>query len=203
MRTTAITTILGIVIASFVSGPAGADQRIEKIRELYKSAQELACGEGCEGNVHELRMSTVLAAIGLQVTDVRFYFTSCQAAPEKDPSLMDHALKMVAVTYNVAAGMKYRIEHLYDGKGNPVFCYWKEENEHGEAPIVSEKRYYFQGGQLIQVIVDVKDEETAPRKYAQTSNFKAGDIADAKQMLAKALRYRGLFKTVLQAEQWK
>lgn len=205
MRAMTIASILAFACAAFAADPARGDGRIEKIRTLYKAAQELACedDEECGGTVHRLRMATTLAAIGLQVTDVRFYHTSWQAAPERDPYLMDHSLKLVAVNYNIAGSVTCRIEYLYDEKGEPVFYYWQEKSGYGEKPVVSEKRYYFQNGKLIRVVMDVKGDGGAPRVCTLSSNFKANDVADAKVMHAKALKYRGLFKTILQAEQWK
>ncbi len=205
MRIMAGASLLATALALVAAVPARGDGRIEKIRALYKSARELACEDEdeCGGTVHLLRMATTLPAIGLQVTDVRFYHTSWQAAPERDPYLMDSALKMVAVTYNVAGSVSCRIEYLYDEKGEPVFYYWQEKSGHGGEPVVSEKRYYFQNGKLIQLIVNLKDDNGADRAGTRSSNFQAKDVADAKLAHDKALRYRGLFRTILQAEQWK
>ncbi len=205
MRTITVALSLAITFSVIAAVPARGDGRIENIRALYKTARELACEneDACGGTVHRLRMATTLPAIGLQVTDVRFYHASWQAAPERDPYLMDHALKMVAVTYNVAGSVSCRIEYLYDEKGEPVFYYWQEKSGYGEKPVVSEKRYYFHNGKLIRVVMDVKGDGSAPPAYAHSSNFQAKDVADAKLAHGKALRYRGLFRTILQAEQWK
>lgn len=205
MRTMAVALLPAITFPLITAVPARGDDRIEKIRALYKDAQELACEneDECGGTVHRLRMATTLPAIGLQVTDVRFYHTSWQAAPERDPYLMDSALKMVSVTYNIAGSVTFLIEYLYDEKGEPVFYYRQEKSGYGEKPVVSEKRYYFQNGRLIRVVRGDSGDESAPRTFTQLSSFQAKDVADAKLAHGKALRYRGLFKTILQAEQWK
>jgi hypothetical protein len=84
-----------------------------------------------------------------------------------------------------------------------VFYYRQEKSGYGEKPVVSEKRYYFQNGKLIRVVMDVKGDGSAPPAYTHSSNFQAKDVADAKLAHGKALQYRGLFRNILTAEQWK
>ncbi|MBN1797915.1 MAG: hypothetical protein JW822_05040 [Spirochaetales bacterium] len=176
-----------------------ADQRLDKIRELYNKIQELDCGDACAHFRHEIVYNTMFPAIGLQTTAVQFFYYSGQVDPETDPYLLSHMLMKVKVTYNIAASAYYTIEYLYDEQGDLVFYYWMEE----QAEAQGEKRFYFHNKKLIKVIVDCNPWDGDPVKYEDVKNFKAEDVREAASLVQKALDYKKLFETLITAEQWK
>jgi len=176
-----------------------ADSRISHIRELYRQANKLECEVGCEHSQHRIQLNTMLPAIGLQTTTIRFIFTSNQKDPEQDPYWLTHTLHKVLVTYNIAASVNYTIEYLYDTKEEPVFYFWQEKINAGTEK--QEKRYYFHKSKLIKAILDCKTDSGDPLNYSMTKRFKAEDVSQAKFLIKKSHEYRKLFKTLLKAEQ--
>jgi len=193
------TLLVFLGIAFLLCDNVSADQRIDKIRELYQSIQELDCGESCAHFKHKIVYHTMMPAIGLQTTIVQFFYYSGQLDPETDPYLLTHELKKVKVTYNIAASVDYTIEYLYDEHDDLVFYYWKEET----AVEQGEKRFYFHNNKLIKVIMDYRTWEGDSIKYTDTSHFKAEDRKTAESLIQKALDYKKLFEMLITVEQWK
>jgi hypothetical protein len=188
-----------LFIASLPYRYLSADERIDKIHELYQRVQELDCGDVCAHYKHEIVYNTMLPAIGLQTTVVQFFYFSGQLDPEIDPYLLTHDLKKVKVTYNIAASAYYTIEYLYDENGDPVFYYWREETAFEQ----SEKKFYFENRQLIKVVMDYLPLKGDRVKYEDVKDFNPIDKKTAEYLLQKALNYRTLFETLIAAEQWR
>jgi hypothetical protein len=188
-----------LFMASLPCRSLSADERIDKIRELYQRIQELDCGDVCAHFKHEIVYNTMLPAIGLQTTAVQFFYFSGQLDPETDPYLLTHELKKVKVTYNIAASAYYTIEYLYDENGDLVFYYWREETAFEQ----NEKRFYFYNKKLLKVAMDYTPWEGDRVKYEDVKNFKKEDVQEATWLMQRALDYKTLFETLIAAEQWK
>lgn len=190
---------IGLVLVIVTIGvPAAEDARITAIRSLYQKAKALDCGDGCGHYVHELRMNTMMPAIGLQTTVIRFIYTSEQENPGRDPYLLRHRLHLVTVSYTIAASAHYRIEYLFDERGALVFHLWSEK---GAAPKPREKRLYYHNRQLIQALVS--DDAAVPSAYAAVKNFAPADVAASRRALESAERHRQTFSAALAAERAK
>ncbi len=176
-------------------GELAADSRINKIKEIYNRAKEL---ESYEGSHHSVIYRTVLPAVGLQTTNVTFYYLSEQRSEQENPYHLTHRLLKVKVTYNVAASLFYTIEYLYE-QDKLIFYYCKEES--ANQPL--EKRYYFAGGTLIQTIGDGPDASGNNRRVLQSEHFQKADQLAATAAINKAESYRRFFMQLLEAEQLK
>ena len=98
-----------LLIASVNISEAGPDSAILHIRDLYNKAAEM---EKNPEQSHEVIFNTVLPAIGLQTSRVRFIYASRQPNPKRDPYLLEYRLLKVTVKYNIAASARKRQIHL-------------------------------------------------------------------------------------------
>ena len=120
-----------------------------------------------------------------------------QVDPEEDPYLLQHEIVKIKVTYNIAAGMNYTIEYLYDKKQDLIF-YFQEENGHSS---YNKNRLYFKSKKLIKTISATKSDENEEEKKTYTKNFKKSDIDAARIAISNSLKYKALFSNLLEIEQ--
>lgn len=182
------------------TNPIYSNPQIDHIKELYAKANKLQCSVGCEHNLHEIRLNTMLPAVGLQTTTIKMYYTSSRVKPEKDPHLLSRSLHKVVVEYNISAGAFYHMEYLYDDKEKPVFHFREQKTVADEKDT---KRYYFSGSNLIQVIMDYHSPDGELIRYTSTDHFKSDVIRESRDILIKGENYRALFHTLIKAEGWK
>lgn len=189
--------ILFLIATSVYSG----DKEISKIRKRYNSVKQLHSDERFE---HHVTLNTIHAAIGLQTTKIRFLHSSWQSDPEKSPYLTETKLNMVIVTYNISASVIYTIEYLFDKEERLIFYFWQEviQNEDSNS---KEKRYYFQNGKLIKVILDecTRNNVQNDKSVVRRNNFVKEDKDYSELIKSRAAEYKKLFENLETAEKLK
>jgi len=186
-------TLLGVLIipANGVQGP------VERIRILYEKAREMEKGES---GTHSVTLNTVLPAIGLQTTTVRFVYESRQVDPRRDPYLLERRLVKTVVRYNIAASVEYTIEYLYDEKERLVFHFRQERSR---TPEPDEKRFYFREGKLLRVDVRHNDGRSREVKGAGKSALSRRDREEGNEVYSKGAAYLRHFRTLVELEKMK
>ncbi|MCP4137014.1 MAG: hypothetical protein GY754_38960 [bacterium] len=188
-----LTLVTLLILFCITAGSAFANPRIQKIRAFYNSITEDS------GNTHEIKLNTMMPAIGLQTTTIRFIYFSMQADAEKDPYMLKRTLAKVIVEYNISASMKYHIEYLYNEKGRLIFYFYKVTGGENR-----EERCYFFKNRLIKIKVNpLKNEEgitdSSPR-FNRTKNFTKKDRKKASRAVGKANKYRKTFTNLVSVE---
>lgn len=179
--------ILLIVILHPSLLPAEPDSRIEAIRSRYNQALEIE--QGGLNYHHDIVLNTMLPAVGLQTTKIRFIYTSEQASPEKDPYLLTRKLHLVRVTYNVAASAQFHMEYLFDDRERPIFYFEQEKREDS----IKEKRLYFGKGVLIRII----DSGRSPGAALISTE----DHREARSIVRRAEEYLRFFRNLVRIEE--
>ncbi|MBN1533982.1 MAG: hypothetical protein JXA20_15030 [Spirochaetes bacterium] len=192
-----IVLLAGVLCFAHTALLSQQDGRIGRIRALYQEAQSLE-NFGDAFFRHEITLNTNYPGIGLQTTAIRFIYFPRQVDPENNPYLLTRTLKKAVVTYNIAASVHYTIEYLYDSSEQPVFYYWSEEL----SSATNQKRYYFHGGRLIQIIADYSKDGT-PVKYTRRKGFTREERESAAEVMKKAASYRSLFRQLVAIERLK
>ncbi len=147
--------------------------------------------------VHTVELKSMLAAIGLQTTQLTFYYCAWQANPENDPYEMEARLIMLEVKYNIAASVYYTQEYIFDEEENLIYYMYKEENYYESDS--STLYYYFDKEELILFEKLVLDgEEEIKMLGADTET-----LDEAATIIEKAKSYSSVFKNLLDAEQLK
>lgn len=182
-----------------IKSPVHSDPRIHKIQQLYRETAKLECRSGCEKFRHEIKLHTMLPAIGLQNTHIIMYYQSAQLNPEKDPYLFSYKLKKISVSYNISASATFYMEYLYNEEENVVFFFWQEENPSQK----ESKRFYLHDNKLIKIIVTYDQQSKDKTNYTTVKNFKTSDLQKSRKILAKGKKYRNLFYRLIEAEKWK
>lgn len=189
--------LLSMVLLLFLfSGVLAAVDSISFIKKLYRQATALEKEQHCR---HEIVFNSMLPAVGLQTTTVRFVFQSGQKNSEVDPYLMEYDLKKVSASWNVAASAQYTHEYLYDSRGNLIFFYSKRDDGRGS----EEKRYYFKNRKLIRLMATGKSERKSTRDIKEG---RAAEKAGRKQypgIQKKAASYLKAFQYLQKVEALK
>ena len=192
MKRKLLLIMLAVLMISTGSIYAAYNNHIERIKTLYNEAGSL---EKDSDSYHEVIMKSILPAVGLSKTCVRFVFSSRQTDAERDPYAMGYSLKKVIVEYNIAARENHHLEYLFSNSGKLLFGYHRTESAEGK----SEKRFYFQNKRLIRLIVSEKKDVNR----ITDRGFKKADRKIASEMLKKAASYESFFKSLIKLEQVK
>ncbi|MBN2497677.1 MAG: hypothetical protein JXR96_23995 [Deltaproteobacteria bacterium] len=188
-------TICSVLLLLGHGAPARSAGELETIKQRYDQASQLEKEPGAQ---HLVSFHTMLPAVGLQETQVRFVFISEQAHPERDPYELKHELVKVGVQYNVAASAQFRIEYLYDSRGELVFFFEEEESAEGSRA----SRIYYRAGKPFRRIQDSRSGDGKPSREV-TEKLTPGQRRKAKEALARARQYREHFRQLLALEQLK
>lgn len=146
------------------------------------------------GRFHEAQLNTVLPAVGAQTKQLRFIHRSQLTDPEREPYAMSHELVKVVESYFVAASTEIRNEYLYNGRGELVFHFSREEGVDGYRAL----RIYFDAGAPYRVLLDTGDPDAPERKTFTTPSAAHKKSASAASKRAK--RYAAAFKALVAAE---
>ncbi|MBN1253152.1 MAG: hypothetical protein JXR51_03985 [Bacteroidales bacterium] len=182
-------SLIIIVLISSVNIFSQTDA-IKKIKEQYYQVTD----ENYQ--THQLTFNTMLPAIGLQTTNVKYYYSSIQSNPEIDPYKLTYKVVKILVTYNVAANMDFTFEYLFDDNQNLIFLY---ENSYNYQENI-EKRYYYNKTNLIQINSKTFDNKGLKDDYSESKNFKPNDLQEAKKNMIKAKKHVSLFSQIINIE---
>ncbi len=188
--------IILFVFLLLVAGGLSAGDSISYIKKLYRQAADLEKEEHCR---HEIHFNSMLPAVGLQKTRVRFVFESGQKDPEKDPYSLEYDLQKVVVTWNIAASVQYKKEYLYGSRGSLVFFYAKRDNNRG----IEEKRYYFKNRKLIRLMISNKLEGKSSHDVKKGVAAQRAGRREASGIFKKASSYQKAFRSLLKVEALK
>ena len=147
--------------------------------------------------IHSLTFNSMKAAIGMQTTDVKYYFFSWQKDPETDPYLLDYSIAKIEITYNISASMNYTIEYLFDENENLIFYFYKAEGMWEN----EESRYYLEKDNLIKCTVNKTIETGEEQKYTKTKKFSTKENETVKKAISKAKKYIKSFYLMLEIEE--
>ena len=163
---------------------------INKTREIYNAANETNL------QVHNLELNSMLPAIGLQTTSVKFLFDAEQANPEKDPFLMNTRLVKVEITYNISSHTEHFMEYLFNEEGYLIFHF-----ERAKGMLENfENRYYFNDESLIKVIHKETLESGEINSYTSSSDYKKDDLKTARISVDKGGYLTRLFEKMIEIE---
>ncbi len=185
--------LVGALTCLLCGGAARATDDTRAIKQRYRQAAEL---EKAGDSHHQVTFSTVLPAVGLQRTTVRFVYQSEQADPERDPYLLKHDLVKVSVDYNVAASAQIRSEYLYDARGGLIFYFHREESSDG----LQADRFYFRSGKPFKLLQDAGSVDGEPARKTITE-LSPAHKRQAEAAAAKAKKLRHHFAELLKLEQ--
>lgn len=172
---------------------------ITRIRKLYEDARKKECSEGCEQYMYNITLNTMMPATGPQMKKIRFTLSAEQVNPREDPCLFRRRLHKVTVSWNISASAQYDAEYLYDGKERPVFFFYREAATGGG----SEKRFYFSGNhRLIRLVTRQHPAGNGSGEVMREKDFRSNELAEARTILHRAVRYRKLFRTLAEACSW-
>ena len=184
------TAILFILFLSHLNFITAQESAFTKIKELYYKANP------DNYQTHNLNMHTNQAAIGLQNTNVVFYYDSWQAKPEESHYKLEYHVVKVEVSYNVSASMDYKIEYLFDENKNLIFYYKKVEGMWENLSL----RYYLDKNKLIKVVSISTDENGKSEDYSDTKKFNQSDVNFAKEYILKSKEYLSFFNEMIKIE---
>ena len=184
------TKILLLLFVIQLSNITAQESTLKKIKNLYYKAN------ADNYQTHKLSMSTMQAAIGLQTTDIVFFYDTQQVNPEESPYKLDYTLVKIEVSYNISASMDYKIEYLFDKNEELVFYFKKAEGVSGNSSI----RYYYEKAKLIKVILTSTNENGENKDYTNTVRFKLDDMNFAKLYADKSKKYLAFFNEMIKVE---
>ncbi len=184
-------TILSLLLLVFALNLLAQNDKIKAIKDLYYSINN-----DMPFQTRTVSMNTMHAAIGMQTTNIKFWFLSEQTDPEEDPYETTYTPVKVQVNYNIAAGMNYTIEYLLNEKGELVF-YFKQAKGEWENYTY---RYYFDQNKLIKVMIKSINETGLKIDYTDTANFKEKDLEYAKECIENAKQYVDFFDIMTNIE---
>lgn len=156
--------------------------------------------------VHRINYHSNFRAIGLQNTEVSFYYAQPEDAVNEetgDPTfeLIYSPPPKVTIDYNIAASQYVNIEYYYrDGKLVLYVCLSKG------AYYCKEEKYYFNSTGLIKLSVtepeDCRDIETLerPQVYERSGNFSSGEQKIAEDILKRSKEYNRAFDELIRIE---
>ncbi len=188
------------IIALFLSLEARADERLDRIRALYEKAVGMERDPMGSERSHTATMNTILPAIGLQTTTIRFLYESRQINARTDPYLLERRLIKTTVRYNIAASVHYTIEYLYDDQEQPVFFFWQEKSMQPES---DEKRIYFHNGKIFMTNMRYHDSGGAFVRYIRTGGFSRNEKKQGNSAFMKAKQYLRHFRFLVELEHIK
>ncbi|OQY02748.1 MAG: hypothetical protein B6I20_06560 [Bacteroidetes bacterium 4572_117] len=178
--------ILFITIFSF-SYATSQQNALKSIKNLYYKAN------ADNYQSHTVKMNTMQAAIGLQTTDVVFYYDSWQIDPDESSYKLAYRVVKIEVSYNIAASANYKIEYLLNDDENLVFYFKKVEGAYENLSL----RYYLDKNKLIKAISKNIAENGKSEEYSDMKNFKQADIDFAKQYIQKSKKYIAFFNEMI------
>jgi hypothetical protein len=143
--------------------------------------------------VHTVELKSMLAAIGLQSTQLTFYYCAWQSNPQYDPYEMEARLIMLEVKYNIAASVYYTQEYIFDEEEKLIYYMYKEEGAYNNESLY----YYFDNEKLVQL------EKQETDKEIQILDVDIKELEKASAIIEKAKSYSSVFKNLLDAEQLK
>ena len=146
--------------------------------------------------VHTVELKSMLAAIGLQTTQLTFHYIASQANPEYDPYEMDANLIKLEVKYNIAASIDYTQEYIFDEDDKLMYYMYKEEDYY-EPDSSQTLYYYFDNGGLILL------EKQGIEEEIQILDVDIEEQEKATAIIRKAKSYLLVFKSLLDVEQLK
>ena len=189
-----------IIMTCVPPSESSSSSVIPHIRELYKRALEMEQAPEVSDHSHEVTFNTVLPAVGLQTTRIRFLYTARQVDPRRDPYLLDFRLLKVTVTYNIAASINTTLEYLYDEKERPVFFSRQVKSAMPEA---DEMRLYFHDGTLFMAKIRKPGDDGRIISYSRSMRFSDLDKKAGVAALKKARGYHHHFKLLVELEKLK
>lgn len=184
------TTLLFLLFLSQLNIIIAQENTLKKIKDLYYKANT------DNYQTHKLNMNTIQAAIGLQSTDIIFFYDSWQSDPEESPYKLDYRVVKIEVSYNIAASMDYKIEYLFDENENLVFYFRKAVGMWENSSL----RYYLEKNKLIKIISKNINENGENEDYTNSKKFKKSDIDFAKQYIQKSKKYLAFFNEMIMIE---
>lgn len=184
------TTILFLLFLSHLNIITAQESAFNKIKELYYKANS------DNYQTHKLNMNTMRAAIGLQNTDVVFYYNSQQVNPEESHYKLDYHVVKIEVSYNISASMDYKIEYLFDENKNLIFYFSKVEGMWENSSL----RYYLENNKLIKVISKSTNENGENEDYTDLKKFSQNDVNFANEYIQKSKKYLAFFNEMIKIE---
>ncbi len=151
---------------------------------------------------HEVVFQSNLAAIGLQETKIRFYYTDWQRIPEEDPYLMDAKLIKIEIRYNIAASAEIYQEYIFDDNGILMYYYLKETGAVGyynNATI----SLYIKNNKLLSFEKEELNEGGETVNDFKKSTFNKEEKALFESVSKKAEQYYAYFQEIRKLEQLK
>ncbi len=163
---------------------------LKKIKERYYQVN------ADNYQTHIVELNTMQAAIGLQTTQLVFYYYSWQTDAEESAYELDYQLVKIEVSYNIAASMDYKIEYLFDDNEELIFYLKKVAGEWENSAL----RYYLDKNKLIKVISKGTNEEGKTIDYTSIKNFKQDDINSIKLCILNSTNYLNFFNELIKVE---
>ncbi len=151
---------------------------------------------------HEVVFQSNLAAIGLQETKIRFYYTDWQRIPEEDPYLMDARLIKIEIRYNIAASAEIYQEYLFDDNGILMYYYLKETGAIGYYNNATTS-LYFKNGNPLQFEKEELNEGGETEQTINKTRFSEEEKALFESVSKKAEQYSAYFQEIRKLEQLK
>ena len=165
--------------------------------------------------VHTVKFETNRRAIGIQHTDVKFYYSH----PNDSVIETENEIKFlyiykpplkVTVEYNIAASQNIFIEYYFGNEGNLILYYMLTKG----AYTCGEEKYFFKNNELLKVtsepIENCVDKDGTPlvdftsgkyKSYEKDKNFTRHDLFLAGNIQKKAKKYLKMFDELVKFEQ--
>jgi hypothetical protein len=189
-----------MLMALHVLGPFSVpaeDQRILEIRRVYgEIAEKIRLekeNEPVGGNTHLVSYKNIMPGTGYQNRSVAFFHDD-DRDPAGHPADIIQTLRRVTVDYNISA-IRFHVEYLFDREGLLLFHYLKDESPSG-----GERRFYFNGGQLIRAKVNpvVGRGNGSFARYEASESFSEVILETAEEIKKRADLYKNFFSQLIQ-----
>jgi hypothetical protein len=165
--------------------------------------------------VHSARLETNRRAIGIQYTNVKYYYSY----PGDSVIETENEVKFlyiykpplkVTVEYNIAASQNIFIEYYFGTEGNLIFYYMLTKGVY----TCGEEKYFFKNDELLKVtsepIENCVDKDGTPlidftsgkyKSYEKDKDFTRHDLFLAGNILKKARKYLKMFDELVKLEE--
>lgn len=182
------------------------------VDEINKYCEELNGNIPTEQNepgnylFHKIIFETNVRAIGLQITEVKFFYSQPEEEVTEDGEGTKFKRKYlpppkVTVNYNIAASEIVSAEYYYRN-GNLVLYHSISKG----AYYCTEENYYYDNNKLVKVKVtlpaDCKDKETLESRpaFERSDNFSKTDLRLSDKHLKTAAEYKKIFDNLVELE---